>query len=123
MGIRFVILGTNSTIMKIRSLLYPATLAFGMFVATGVIAQDSTGKKLEKAGQKATKAVEKTANKVGNKTAEIASKGKSAVVDKVYEGKKGPDGEKIYIDGESKYYYVDKKGHKKYVPENKLRDN
>lgn len=66
--------------------------------------------------------VDTIANKVGNKTAEIASSGKSAVVDEKYKGKVGPDGQTIYIDHSSKYYYVDEKGKKVYVPKSSLKD-
>lgn len=113
--------------MKNKVLVYAVAMTIGVFSAVNVNAQkkDTTtvAKDLEHAGMKATKAVEKTANKVGNKTAEVASKGKSAVVDKVYKNKKGPNGEKIFIDGDSKYYFVDKKGKKAYVAESKLVDD
>ena len=66
--------------------------------------------------------VDSTAKKVGNKTAEVASKGKSAIVDEVYKDKVGSDGQTIYIDHSSKYYYVDKKGKKVYVPKSSLKD-
>jgi len=61
-------------------------------------------------------------NKVGNKTAELAVKGVSAVGDKVYKGKVAPGGEIIYINKNSKYYYVNKKGAKVYVAKAKLKD-
>jgi hypothetical protein len=67
--------------------------------------------------------VDTVAKNVGNKTAELASKGKSAVVDEVYKDKMGADGQSpIYIDHNSKYYYVDKKGKKVYVPKSSLKD-
>jgi hypothetical protein len=67
--------------------------------------------------------VDSTVKKAGNKTAELASKGKSAVVDEVYKDKIGPAGQSpIYIDHSSKYYYVDKKGKKVYVPKTALKD-
>ena len=72
--------------------------------------------------KKASHEVKKDAKKVGNKTAELASKGKSKIVDKTYKDKVGPDGQTIYIDGESRYYWVDKKGHKQYVTEAELRN-
>lgn len=59
--------------------------------------------------------------KAGDKTAEVAVKGKAAIVDKVYKDKVGPDGQKIYIDRHSKYYWVDKQGHNVYVPKDKLK--
>ena len=67
--------------------------------------------------------VDTAAKKAGNKTAELASKGKSAVVDEVYKDKVGPVGQSpIYIDHSSKYYYVDKKGKKVYVSKSSLKD-
>src|SRR5215831_18141529 len=95
------------TISKIIALFLAASISY--------TAGAQTGKKTEES-------VEKAAQKTGNKTAEIASKGKSTVVDKVYKDKVGPDGQKIYIDSHSKYYWVDKKGHKNYVTESELKD-
>ena len=66
--------------------------------------------------------VKKTAKKVGNKTAEVASKGKARVTDQVYKDKQGPNGQTIYIDNHSRYYWIDKKGHRHYVVEADLRD-
>lgn len=67
--------------------------------------------------------VDTAINKAGNKTAELASKGKSAVVDEIYKDKVGPEGQSpIYIDHSSKYYYVDKKGKKVYVAKSSLKD-
>ncbi|RYE18139.1 MAG: hypothetical protein EOP51_22560 [Sphingobacteriales bacterium] len=68
------------------------------------------------------KDIEKTASKVGNKTAEIAVKGASGVVDKKYAGKKGPHGQTIYIDKNSYYYYINKKGRRVYVKKADLVD-
>ena len=67
--------------------------------------------------------VDTVAKKVGNKTAELASKGKSSIVDEVYKNKMGADGQTpIYIDHSSKYYYVDKQGKKVYVAKSTLKD-
>lgn len=66
-------------------------------------------------------AIKKTAKKVGNKTAELASKGASKVADKTYADKVGPGGQTIYIDKHSKYYYVNKKGERVYVSKARLR--
>jgi ABC-type microcin C transport system permease subunit YejB len=66
--------------------------------------------------------IKKGAKKVGNKTAEVASKGKSKILDQQYKGKEGPNGETIYIDNKSKYYWVDKKGHKRYITEAGLKN-
>jgi hypothetical protein len=77
-------------------------------------AQDST--------KKVTTKVKEDAVKAGNKTAELASKGKNAVTDKIYKDKEGPNGETIYIDKHSKYYWIDKKGHKVPINKNELRN-
>lgn len=67
--------------------------------------------------------IDSAAKKVGNKTAETVVKGKSAVVDEVYKNKMGPEGQSpIYIDHDSKYYYIDGKGKKVYTPKSTLKD-
>ena len=80
---------------------------------SSVNAQDTT--------KKVTTKVKEGAVKVGNKTAELASKGKNAITDKVYKDKEGPNGETIYIDKHSKYYWIDKKGHKVPISKKELR--
>lgn len=107
---------------KLLTLLVAGT--FGLFTAGSIYAQDTTtvGQDLKSAANKTGKAVKKSAKKVGNKTAEIASKSSSAVVDKKFDGKQGPDGQTIYINSKSKYYYVDKKGRRQYITEGQLRD-
>ena len=81
----------------------------------------SVGHATAKGAKKVGHATAKGAKAVGNETAEVASKGKSKVVDKTYKNKVGPDGQTIYIDSHDKYYYVDEKGHKQYVTEADLR--
>lgn len=71
--------------------------------------------------KKAEEKIEKGAKKVGNKTAEVASKGKAKITDQVYKDKTGPDGETVYIDNHSKYYWIDKKGHRHYATEAELK--
>ncbi|EHQ31117.1 hypothetical protein [Mucilaginibacter paludis] len=66
--------------------------------------------------------VGKTINKIGNKTAEVAVKGASAVGDKKYDSKVGPGGQTIYINKHSRYYYVNGRGKKVYVSKSKLRN-
>jgi hypothetical protein len=73
------------------------------------LAQDDTSK------------VKKAAKKTADKTAEVASKGKAGVTDQKHKDKVGPNGETIYIDNHSKYYWVDKKGHRQYVTEAQLK--
>ncbi|MDP9041440.1 MAG: hypothetical protein M3N30_05625 [Bacteroidota bacterium] len=66
--------------------------------------------------------VDSTVKKVEHKTAKVASKSKSAVVDEIYKDKVGPDGQTIYIDHSSKYYYVDDRGKKVYVTKISLKN-
>lgn len=74
--------------------------------------------KKESVGQ----AIGKTAKKVGNKTAEVAVKGASKVADKTYKGKMAPDGTDVYINGENKKYYINKKGNRVYLKESQIRN-
>mgnify|MGYP001554614986 CR=1 FL=1 len=68
------------------------------------------------------KKIDTAAHKVSHKTAKVASQGKSAIVDNKYKDKVGPNGETIFIDHSSKYYYIDNKGKKVYVSKSKLKD-
>ena len=77
--------------------------------------------KVRKAAKATGHAVKKTAKTVGNKTAEVASKGVAKVKDKTYKEKVGPGGQTIYIDDHSRYYWIDKKGHRQYVKETDLK--
>lgn len=87
------------------------TAAMSLFIASSAVAQNST-----------VQDVKKGAEKAGNKTAEVASKGASKVADKEYQDKVGPDGQTIYIDKHSKYYWVNSKGRKIYVEEASLKN-
>jgi len=71
--------------------------------------------------KKTGKAIKKGAKKAGNKTAEVASKGKAAITDEKHKDKVGPNGQTIYIDNHSKYYWVDDKGRRHYVTEAELK--
>ena len=66
--------------------------------------------------------IKKAAKKAGNKTAELAAKGAAAVADQVYKDKVGPGGQKIYIDNQSRYYYINEKGQKVYDAKSRLKD-
>ena len=88
-----------------------------VFFLSFSVAANAQENKVKQAGHE----VKKGAVKVGNKTAQLASNGKSRVTDKVYKGKVGPTGQTIYIDDHSRYYWIDKKGHRNYVIEADLR--
>ena len=93
-----------------------------IFLLSFAVTANAQENKVKQAGHE----VKKGAVKVGNKTAQLASNGKSRVTDKVYKGKVGPTGQTIYIDDHSRYYWIDKKGHRNYVTEadlkNKVKD-
>lgn len=65
--------------------------------------------------------IDKTATKVGNKTAEVAVKGSSKVADKTWKGMMAPDGTNVYIDGSNRKYYVNKKGGKVYLKASQIK--
>ena len=81
-----------------------------------------SGKDVKEGAKEAGQDIKKGAKKAGNKTAEVASKGKSKVTDEVYKDKVGPDGQTIYIDGHSRYYWIDKRGRRHYISSDALRD-
>ena len=81
-----------------------------------VLAQD----KVEAGAKKAWKGTKKGAKKAGHKTAEVASKGKARVTDKVSEEWMGPEGQTIYVD-DTRYYWVNGRGKKIYVSESALQ--
>jgi hypothetical protein len=97
-------------------------ISAGMFalflgLASGAGAQEKVKEDVKDAGKDVKKGVKKAAHK----TAEVTSKGASKVLDKTVDGKAGPNGETVYIDGQSRYYWVDKKGHKQFVTEAELK--
>ena len=97
-------------------------LIFGF--ASPVWAQSKTekaGQGIKKGAKKAWKGTKKGASAVGNKTAEIASKGKAGVTDKRSDTWIGPDGQTIYVTGDSRYYWINGKGKRIYVSEAALR--
>ncbi|MBD1392766.1 hypothetical protein [Mucilaginibacter glaciei] len=102
-----------------KRLFKSALFAASLFAASSTFAQthkDSTlGGKISNGAKKGWKATKKTAVKVGNGTAEVASKGAAAVADKKFDGKVAPNGETVYIDKNSAYYYVNGKGKHVYV--------
>ena len=68
------------------------------------------------------KIIKRDVKKVEHKTEELASKGKSKIVDKTYADKAGPDGQTIYIDKHSRYYWIDDKGKKVYTSKASLKN-
>ncbi|MDB5030578.1 hypothetical protein [Mucilaginibacter sp.] len=91
-----------------------ALLSAGIFAASQSYAQEHH--------EPVTKKIGHAAQDVGHKTSEVAVKGAVAVADKRYEGHWAPTGENVYIDKHSRYFYVDKGGHYKYLKKWQLRN-
>jgi len=106
-------------------------LAIGIVLAVSAISGNAAGQtkdsssmkhEIKKEAKEVGNDIKEGAEKAGDKTAEIASKGAAKVVDKTYKDKTGPDGQTIYIDGHSKYYWINKKGEKVYIDKSRLKD-
>jgi hypothetical protein len=104
--------------------LFKVTLfAAGMLAAAQSRAQehkDNVGHKIGNTAKEVGHETAKTASKVGNKTAEVSAKGDAAITDKRYEGHYAPGGEKVYINKNSRYFYVNKKGGRVYLKKSEL---
>ena len=98
--------------------LFGITLIALLGLSAPSFAQDSKAKKGVKKAWKSTKKAGKT---VGNKTAEVASKGASNVADEKSEKWVGPGGQTIYIDDVDRFYWVNGKGKRIYVSESALK--
>lgn len=98
--------------MKRRFLLGLFTLAL-----VGTVSLSAQAQEKKTVGQ----TIDKTASKVGHKTAEVAVKGSAKVADKTYKNKMAPDGTNVYIDGKNRKYYVNKKGGKVYLKASQIR--
>lgn len=100
-----------------KNLIRIVLLAVGTSISVAGFAQEKDTLKVNP-----DPAIKRTAKKVGRKTAEVAVKGASGIVDKTYKTKVGPNGQTIYIDNQSRYYYVDAKGAKVFLSKAKLKD-
>ena len=71
--------------------------------------------------KKTKQAIKTGAKKTGHKTAEVASKGHARVTDKRLNNRTGPNNETIYVDSNSRYYWIDKKGKRHYIAYSALK--
>jgi hypothetical protein len=99
-----------------------------LLIALGILtigittnAQDADDSKVKRKAKTAAQKTKQGAKTVGRKTGEVASKGKSKVVDKEFDGKVGPDGQTIYIDKNDDLYWKDDRGFKYYISEAELK--
>lgn len=98
-----------------KQIFFIAGTLFCMALTQPATAQEETLKEVGKD-------IKKGAKKAGNKTAEIAPKGKARITDTEHKDKVGPNGENIFIDNHSRYYWVDEKGKRHYVTEAQLKE-
>lgn len=91
-------------------------------IRAGVVAMAITAAAVLSGHASMAQGIDSTAKKVGNKTASVAVKGASKIVDKTYKGKEGPGGQTVYIDKSDRKYYVDGKGKKIYLKESEIHD-
>jgi hypothetical protein len=103
-----------------KKILSIALMAAFLCFSASSYAQD-TVKKEDGTVKKVGKKIKKGAKKAGNKTAELATKGKAKVTDKESDEWVGPAGQTIYVDDGNKYYWVDKKGSRHWVSKGKLK--
>lgn len=108
--------------MKKKYMLGLVAVAVLSLFSLNTNAQEKKKTEVGKAIQKTGNAVEKGANAVGNKTAEVAVKGGAKVADQTYKGKMAPDGTNVYIDGKNRKYYVNKKGAKVYLKASEIKN-
>ena len=106
-----------------------AILAF-LGLATPSQAQEETKKEstpskvksgVKKGAKKAWKGTKKGAKTVGNETAELATKAKAKVTDNKSSEWVGPEGQDIFIDDGSKYYWINEKGGRVFVSKDQLK--
>ena len=95
-------------------------------IVSPAFAQEDTAKKsvpgkVKHGVKKGWKGTKKTAKKVGNETAETATKAKSKVTDNKSSEWVAPNGQDIYIDDGNKYYWINESGKRVFVSKDQLR--
>lgn len=112
----FTALFLSKLIDMMKKTFFSALFALGLVTSLSMSA--SAQEKKETVGQK----IDKTATKVGNKTAEVAVKGTSKIADKTWKGKMAPDGSDVYINNKNQKYYINKKGARIYLKAVEIKD-
>lgn len=85
-------------------------------------AAERTENHIKKDAKETENDIDNGAEKVGDGVSEAVGKVGAEIKDKTYANKVGPDGQKIFIDKHSKYYYIDNEGKKVYVTKLELKD-
>ena len=66
---------------------------------------------------------EEAGQTVGQAISEAAAKVEANITDDVYEGKYGPDGQRVFIQDDGTYYYINDKGDKVKITKLEMRDH
>jgi hypothetical protein len=78
---------------------------------------------LKEESKDAEENAENAGRNFGQAVSEAAAKAEAAITDDVYNGKYGPDGQKVYIDDDGSYYYINYEGAKVKITKLEMRDN
>jgi len=107
--------------MKKIALILAGFLVFSLPAELSAQDSDKPGNKVGRTIKKGARGVKKGAKKAAHQTAELGSRTKAKVADQKLEGRYGPNGETVYIDGVDRYYWIDDKGRHIYISGDKLR--
>ena len=86
-------------------------------------AADETGRDINRAADKTGDEINKDSKDAGDEISEAAGNVGAEIKDKPYVDKVGPNGERIYMDRHSKYYYINDKGEKVFITKLEMKDN
>jgi hypothetical protein len=78
---------------------------------------------LKEEANQAEENAENAGRTFGQAVSEAAAKVEATITDDVYDGKYGPDGQKVYIEDDGSYYYINYKGDKVKITKLEMRDN
>lgn len=83
---------------------------------------DEESREAREEAREAEENIEEGAEKTGDDVSEAAANAAAHVKDKVYVDKVGPEGQTIYINKHSQYYYISDDGKKVFVTKSQLKD-
>jgi hypothetical protein len=86
-------------------------------------ATEETGHDINRAADRTGDEVNKDTKEAGDAVSEAAGNVGAEIKDKPYVDKVGPNGERIYMDRHSKYYYINEKGEKVAITKLEMKDN
>jgi hypothetical protein len=85
-------------------------------------AAERTEEDIEQAADETGDDIERETDELRDNTKEHVRKTEAEITDRELEDKVGPNGQEIYIDDNSNYYFIDEQGNKNYVSPQELKD-